>query len=100
MLAQAKILSADVVDHIKKGTGEVQKKCEVALQFSQPTEVHICTIWNDSVNKGEHHLYQQLVGKTALVAVRHELYQGKQQVSLVTSVQPVELVSSAKVANK
>jgi len=96
MLVQAKILSADIVDHLKKDTGELQKKCEVALQLSQPTEIFICTIWQPSLNKGEHHLYLQLVGKNATVALRFECFKNKIAASLNTSVLPVEIGLPAK----
>ena len=91
MIIQAKIIDVEVMPHIKKATGEIQKKCEVTFKTFEPSETYTSTLWNNQLEKGEHKVFESLLGKFVRFAIRLEEYNGEIQASIYTPVKPVEV---------
>jgi len=82
MLCKAKIIDVELRVHKEKNVADI------TLKFSDPAEVTISTLWNNSVAKGDHKPYAELAGKECWIAVRPEVFNGKLQYQVNTLVLP------------
>lgn len=88
MMTQAKILGVEMRKHRDKKSGNDVDVADVMLQFSNPTELAVTTLWNHSVVKQEHKPFAALAGQECIVAVKPRVFNGAQTYELNTSVLP------------
>lgn len=88
MMTQAKILGVEMRKHLDKKTRNHVDVADVMLQYSNPTELVVITLWNHSVAKDEHKPYAALAGQDCIVAVKTRVFNGLQTYELNTSVLP------------
>ena len=82
MLIKAKVISVEMRTHKDKAV------CDVAIMVSDPTDVFITTLWNNSVSKDEHKPFAAVAGQEVWLAVRPEVFNGKLQYQINTHVLP------------
>lgn len=90
MLVKAKIISAEMRTHKDKAV------CDLAVMVSDPSDVFVSTLWNNSVSKEEHKPFAAVVGQEVWLAIRPEVFNGKLKYQVVTSVLP-QIVKPAPV---
>lgn len=83
MLVKAKIIEVETRDH--KG----KQVADVMIKTSDPSNVFVTTLWNNSIREGAHKPYAELAGHTCMIALRPEIFNGNIQYNLYTSVPPV-----------
>lgn len=82
MIFQAKILSIDELPHTNKTTGEQQKKIEIALQFSNPTEFFVATFWQKQIDNKDHLPYKALLGHQCQIYGSFDTFNNRLQLRL------------------
>lgn len=88
MLVKTRIIDVETRVH------KMKEVADVTLKFSDPNEVTICTLWNNSVSKGEHKVFAEMAGKEVYIAIRPDVFNGKLQYQINTQVLP-QLVQAA-----
>tara|TARA_R110000772_G_scaffold165646_2_gene277107 strand:+ start:92450 stop:92731 length:282 start_codon:yes stop_codon:yes gene_type:complete len=82
MLTKCTILTVEKREHKGKTVADV------VLLLTDPTEAYTVTLWNNSILDGHHTAYEKLIAQEALVPLQFDIFNGKLQCRLFTSVQP------------
>ena len=82
MLVRAKII--DVEERVYKE----KLVADVTLKFSDPAEAVVCTLWNNSVAKGEHKAFAAAAGEECFLAIRPDVWNNQVKYNLVSNIAP------------
>jgi len=94
MLVKAKIIDVEMRMHKEK------QVADVTLKFSNPADVCISTLWNNSVSKEEHKPFAAMAGQEVFMAIRPEIFNGKLQYQINTMILPQPVKAQQTSANK
>jgi len=89
MLIIAKIVDCSIRKHLDKKSTQYVDVADISFLVTEPAQPYTATIWAASVAKGEHKVFADCITKGEfLIAVKPEIFNGRLQLSLNTSVKP------------
>lgn len=82
MLVKAKIIDTEMRTHKDK------QVCDVTLKLTDPSDVCIVTLWNNSVARDDHKPFAAMAGQEVFMGIRCDVFNGKLQYQINTNVLP------------